>query len=185
MTVVSPSGAASLGGSTETLFMELNGVGAGDLPPVVAPSPLPDRMGATLHQGGCTFRVWAPFAEEVFVAGDFTDPQWDGGKIPLRRDAEREGGRHGHWSAWVAGVEPKALYQIVIRSAHADKPIWKIDPYARAATSTGDDGNGVVMDPLDFDWQGTESFHIAPWNELVIYELHVGTFYDKPGDPVG
>jgi 1,4-alpha-glucan branching enzyme len=171
----------------DTIFVELNPMGTGDLPPVVAPSPLPDRMGATLHQNGCTFRVWAPFADEVFVAGDFTTPKWNDGKIPLRRDTDRQDGqgRNGHWSAWVANVAPGAQYKIVIRSPRSEGPIWKIDPYARAATSSGDDGNGIVMNPADFDWQGTESFDIANWNELVVYEIHVGTFYDKPGDPVG
>src|SRR5687768_8483025 len=147
MTIASPSGTPAVGRVNDPVFIELNHLGAGDLPPVVAPSPLADRMGATPHQSGCTFRVWAPFAEEVFVAGDFTEPPWDAGKIPLRPDSEREGGRGGHWSAWVANVAPGARYKIVIKSPQAADPIWKIDPYARAATSSGDDGDGIVMDP--------------------------------------
>ena len=27
----------------------------------------------------------------------------------------------------------------------------------------------------DFDWSG-DNFQMPPWNELVIYELHIGTF---------
>ena len=50
----------------------------------------------------------------------------------------------------------------------------KIDPYAREVTNSV--GNGVVHDP-NFDWG--EAFHTTPpWNEWVIYELHVGTFND-------
>jgi 1,4-alpha-glucan branching enzyme len=185
MPITTDSSGISSGRLIDTIFMELNPMGTGDLPAVVAPSPLRDRMGATPHQGGCTFRVWAPFAQDVWVEGDFTQPQWDDGKIPLRRDSEREGGRDGHWSAWVANVAAKAKYRIVVRSPFSNDLIRKIDPYARAATSSGDDGRAVVMDPADFDWQGAESFALANWNELVVYEMHVGTFYDKPGDPVG
>jgi len=38
-------------------------------------------------------------------------------------------------------------------------------------------GNAIVHDP-SFDWHG-DDFHLAPWNELVVYELHVGTFNDQ------
>ena len=54
----------------------------------------------------------------------------------------------------------------------------RIDPYAREVTSSV--GNAIVHDP-HFDWQG-DDFHLAPWNELVIYELHVGTFNDEEDD---
>src|SRR5438552_19084685 len=64
-----------------------------------APAPLPG-MGALLSDHGCTFRVWAPFADEVFVAGDFTSPPWEPGKIPLQRDTA--GG--AYWSAFVPNV---------------------------------------------------------------------------------
>jgi len=33
----------------------------------------------------------------------------------------------------------------------------------------------VVIYPDDFDW-GEDRFEMPPWNELVIYELHIGTF---------
>jgi 1,4-alpha-glucan branching enzyme len=50
----------------------------------------------------------------------------------------------------------------------------RIDPYAREVTNSV--GNGVVHQP-HFDW-GDDQFQCPPWNELVIYEMHVGTFYD-------
>src|SRR5438552_3917706 len=32
------------------------------------------------------------------------------------------------------------------------------------------------------EWEG-DDFRMSPWNELVIYELHIGTFHDPhPGD---
>jgi 1,4-alpha-glucan branching enzyme len=36
-------------------------------------------------------------------------------------------------------------------------------------------GNAVVYDPAAFDWSG-DDFHTPTWDDLVIYELHVGTF---------
>ena len=37
---------------------------------------------------------------------------------------------------------------------------------------------------LNFDWTG-DNFTMPPWNELVIYEMHVGTFNDAPGQGPG
>jgi 1,4-alpha-glucan branching enzyme len=39
-------------------------------------------------------------------------------------------------------------------------------------------GNGIVADP-DYVWQST-GYSTPPWNELVIYELHVGSFLFDP-----
>ena len=55
-------------------------------------------------------------------------------------------------------------------------PLSRIDPYARKVTSSI--GNGVIYDPKAFDW-GDDTFTIASWNELIIYEMHVGTFNVK------
>ena len=44
-------------------------------------------------------------------------------------------------------------------------------------------GNAIIHDP-NFDWTG-DNFVMPPWNELVIYEMHVGTFNDAPGTGPG
>ena len=64
-----------------------------------------------------------------------------------------------------------------------DKPdlIWKMDPYGRDAIASN--GNSIVRDPA-FAWTAND-FRMPNWNELVIYELHVGTFNDMPGDASG
>jgi 1,4-alpha-glucan branching enzyme len=43
--------------------------------------------------------------------------------------------------------------------------------------------NAVIHDP-NFDWTG-DNFTMPPWNELVVYEMHVGTFDDAPGTGPG
>src|SRR5690606_29857269 len=124
-------------------------------------------MGATPYQGGVGFRVWAPNAVGVFVAGDFND--WHGRSHPLAREDD------GYWSIDVAEAKPGQEYQFVLTRVGADD-LWRIDPYARKVTNSV--GNAVIYDHDAFDWQGHE-FHTPPWDDLVIYELHIGTFAAK------
>ena len=121
-------------------------------------------MGAIPYRGGTTFRVWAPHADAVFVTGTFND--WASDATPLARDSD---GTTGTWSADVAGVEPGAEYRFTIRTPGGD--LSRMDPYARQVTSSV--GNSVVYDPDAFDW-GDDMFQAPGWDDLVIYELHVG-----------
>ncbi len=126
-------------------------------------------MGAVPYAGGTTFRVWAPHADAVFVTGTFDD--WAGDWTALGRDSD---GTTGTWSADVEGVGPGAEYRFTIRTAAGD--LSRIDPYARQVTNSV--GNAVVYDPAAFDW-GDDAFETPTWDDLVIYELHVGTFAAK------
>jgi 1,4-alpha-glucan branching enzyme len=147
-----------------------------------APSPT-GGMGAILHNGGCTFRVWAPNASAVWVAGDFTSPSWGDGMVALARDAQdvaSEG--HGYWSAFVPGVGAGAEYRYVVQNGGVGPgnpggaAVWKMDPYGRDATSS--EGNSRTVDG-SYPWTGT--YQMPAWNDLVLYELHVGTFNAAPG----
>jgi 1,4-alpha-glucan branching enzyme len=132
-------------------------------------------MGAIPFEGGTTFRVWAPHAEAVFVTGSFDD--WAGDRHALARDRD---GSSDTWSADVPGVAPGAEYRFTIRTPTGD--LSRVDPYARQVTSSV--GNAVVYDPSAFDW-GDHSFDMPERDDLVIYELHVGTFAatdDRRGD---
>jgi len=115
---------------------------------------------------GVMFRVWAPHAEAVAVVGTFND--WDAGRNPLVRD---DRGAAETWSADVLAARPGDEYRLVLRTPAGE--LNRIDPRARRLTNSV--GNGVVYDPAAFDW-GDEEFRQPPWNDLVIYELHVGTF---------
>ena len=138
-----------------------------------APSKRPG-MGAIPHRGGTRFRVWAPHAEAVFVTGTFDD--WAGDRTELKRDGD---GSSGTWSADVPGVAPGAEYRFTIRTANGD--LSRIDPYAREMTNSV--GNAIVYDPAAFDW-GDDEFQMPAWDDLVIYEMHIGTFA-APEDRVG
>jgi 1,4-alpha-glucan branching enzyme len=130
-----------------------------------APTPSTRQgMGTILFPGGVAFRVWAPFAPQVFVAGAFN--QWS----PTSHPFASEG--NGYWSVEVPGAQVGDEYQFVIPTG-TDK-LWHKNPYASAVVSSS--GNAVIHDP-NFDWTG-DDFTMPPWNELVIYEMHVGTFND-------
>ncbi|MDB5234532.1 MAG: 1,4-alpha-glucan branching protein, partial [Hymenobacter sp.] len=79
----------------------------------------------------------------------------------------------------VAGVQPGAEYKFRLRNGQQE--FTRNDPYARQVTNSA--GASVVHDPA-FDW-GDDHFHMPAWNELVIYELHVGTFNAPGPDQVG
>lgn len=130
-----------------------------------------EGMGGTLHDGRVSFRVWAPHADAVYVVGTFND--WSKTAHPLARE---EG---GVWSADVAEAEVDDEYQY--RIVNGDLELRRNDPYARALTSSA--GTTIIVDP-DFDW-GDDRFEMPRWNDLIIYELHVGTFNDEPGGGPG
>ena len=131
-----------------------------------APSPH-DGMGATLADDGVTFRVWAPHAEHVWVVGDFN--AWDSGNNPvLERDGD---GGAGTWSVHVPGAHAGQEYQFQVDTG--TEVVWRADPYARQMTSSV--GNCVIYDPASFDW-GENDFRMPSWDDVVIYEMHVGTF---------
>jgi 1,4-alpha-glucan branching enzyme len=125
-------------------------------------------MGATPFDTGVTFRVWAPFARSVAVAGTFNS--WSQTGNPLFA----EGG--GYWSVDVGGAAVNDEYKFVIGSSNGPSPLWKNDPYARELTQSN--GNSVVADS-NFTWDSA-GYQTPAWNETVIYELHVGTFLFDP-----
>ncbi len=122
-------------------------------------------MGPMTHGGGVAFRVWAPNAEAVFVSGTFNG--WSPDANPMIKEEE------GYWYADISNAAIGNEYRYHIRSFNKD--FLRIDPYARQVTSSV--GNAVVHDP-DFDWAG-DDFHLPPVNQLVIYEMHLGTFHDR------
>ncbi len=130
-------------------------------------------MGAVPHAGGTSFRVWAPFASAVSVAGQFN--QWSTESHPLSVDSD------GYWSGNIAAAMPGQRYKLVIRNPTHDGLLWRVDPYARKVIQQDADGmcNGVIHDPT-FDW-GDDRFSMQPLHKLVLYELHVGTYNDAPG----
>ncbi|HRA69090.1 MAG TPA: hypothetical protein PL187_23890, partial [Caldilinea sp.] len=132
----------------------------------------PDGMGAIIHKNGVHFRVWAPNAEAVYVTGGFN--KWSETADPLERD------ENGYWAGTVAKAKANDEYKYVI--VNGEQKLQRIDPYARQVTNSV--GNSIIY-ANNYDWEG-DNFQIAPWHELIIYEMHIGTFNsmkrNKPGN---
>ncbi len=134
--------------------------------PITSPSARPG-MGTMLFPGGVAFRVWAPFATGVFAAGDFN--QWSATANPFASEG------NGYWSVEIPGAKVGDKYEFVIISNGQQLPGRK-NPYASEVINSA--RKSVIHDP-NFNWTG-DRFTMPPWNELVIYEMHVGTFNDTP-----
>jgi 1,4-alpha-glucan branching enzyme len=124
-------------------------------------------MGAWADSGDTTFRVWAPNATSVSVAGSFN--AWSATANPLAAEAG------GTWSVDVPGDQRGETYKYVINGT-----LWKNDP--RATDVTNSVGDSIVTAPTSYAWS---TFSMPGWHELVIYEMHIGTYNDTPGGNPG
>jgi len=77
-------------------------------------------MGALPYAGGTTFRVWAPFAKSVCVAGTFNS--WHMTATLLTHEG------NGYWSADIPEARVGDQYKFVLTSPFRNDPLWKNDP---------------------------------------------------------
>ena len=120
-------------------------------------------IGAVPNAQGVTFRVWAPNATDVQVTGSFN--RWSKERNPLSSED------NGYWSAYIEEASLGDEYKFVIQNG--SDQLLRTDPYARDVV-TGNN-NGVICKTTSHI-QGMPPDWMPSWNELVIYELHVGTF---------
>ncbi len=120
------------------------------------------EVGATVHEDGVVFRVWAPFATGVAVAGSFND--WSKTTDPLVRES------NGYWTTKVGSAKVGQEYNYIIHNG--DRELQRNDPRALQLTASGD--ASIIIDP-NFNWED-DAFTLAPANQQIIYELHIGTF---------
>jgi 1,4-alpha-glucan branching enzyme len=133
------------------------------------PASIRPYMGATPYDAGVTFRVWAPFATQVAVAGDFN--AWSPTQNPLYSE------NNGYWSADVPGATVGNQYKFSIKDA-AGTLLWRNDPYARSMTHSGGALNSLIASS-DGTYT-TPGYQTPAWNQMVIYELHIGSFVFDP-----
>ncbi len=119
-------------------------------------------FGAETERDGRTrFRLWAPSAKSVSL------------KLQALDRSEAQAVLKSIGDGW---------YETILANAPAgtryayriDDEIDVPDPASRF-NPTGVHDASVVIDPTSFDW-GDEDWKGHAWHELVIYELHVGTF---------
>ena len=115
------------------------------------------HLGAAVREDGVVFRVWAPARRTVEVVIDGRRP------LPLTRQAD------GTYEVTAPGAPPGARYQYRL-----DGERYRPDPASRFQPE-GVHGPSVVVEPSAFPWTD-EAFHGHELADLVLYELHVGTF---------
>ena len=122
-------------------------------------------MGANLIADGATFRVWAPHARSIHVIGDFNGHQRVEAGLLTRND-------QAHWRGFIPGVKDRQRYLFYVVGEGSEGP--KRDPYAREL-ETPFPGECIIR-RADFPWH--EIGYLMPsFREVVIYQLHVGTFF--------
>lgn len=128
-------------------------------------------MGANLIADGATFRVWAPNAVNVYILGDFNGRVKDDSSLLTKDD-------NGHWRGFIPGVKDRDRYIFFVDGKGSSGP--KRDPFARELKAPFPDD--CIIRGTDFPWHET-GFVTPRFNDFVLYQLHVGTFYtpELPG----
>jgi maltooligosyltrehalose trehalohydrolase len=111
-----------------------------------------------LGNGRCEFTVWAPAHDEVAV--QIVSPE--NRLIPMQKDEQ------GYFKGVAEGIEPGTLYFYKI--AGDDRP----DPASQYQPKDVH-GPSAVVEHDTFNWTDA-SWSGIPLEEMIIYELHVGTF---------
>lgn len=134
--------------------------------PGFAQSPADAPLGASVTGQGASrqvhFRVWAPNASSVSVlcGSDLHNLRPE----ILQPDPHRT----GHWTLSSRRARPGHAYRFDIDG------LIRRDPRARAVSQ--EDNIGYVVDPREFRWKAAESWKMPPREDLVMYEMHLGSF---------
>ncbi|MFT5422864.1 MAG: 1,4-alpha-glucan branching enzyme [Phycisphaerales bacterium] len=123
-------------------------------------------VGSTPVPSGTVFRVWAPSRATAAVRGEFN--AW--GITALTKHGE-------HFTGFAPGAVAGQMYKYFFNNA-----VWNTDPNAARLNPT-DNYNAIISDPLSYTWQN-DTFEAPPRDELVVYQLHIGTFAGL-NDPAG
>jgi maltooligosyltrehalose trehalohydrolase len=126
------------------------------------PSPIwsLSRGASVLPDGSIRFEVWAPKARRVVVS-------MPGNTVPGPLELVSTGG------GLFSGVAP-ALSSATDYGYSIDDGPLRPDPVSRCRPA-GVHGPSRIVEPSSFTWSD-QAWRGRPSNELVIYELHVGTF---------
>ncbi len=125
---------------------------------------LASSLGATPLAGRQThFRVWAPKRKSVAV-------EWDRGGARQRHELTSY--VDGYFRGVVPGLGAGDGYRYSL-----DHEISRPDPASRFQPD-GVHGDSQIVDPAAFAWQN-KSWRGVPKHDLIIYEMHVGTFTEQ------
>ena len=125
--------------------------------------PLP--FGAEIVPQGVRFRLWAPGATSVSLV-------LETGGAPIAMASEAE----GWWSATTDRAAAGSRYRYRVDGGDYPDPASRFQP-------DGVHGASEVVDPGAYRWSDA-AWRRRSWEEIVIYELHLGTFSES-GDFAG
>jgi malto-oligosyltrehalose trehalohydrolase len=115
-------------------------------------------FGAELRLNEARFRLWAPRASSVFLQV----------KEPLAQLIPMEHEPGGWFSTSTSVAGPGARYCYLVDGQAFPDPASRYQP-------EGVHGPSEVVDPRAYEW-GDSGWRGRRWEEIVIYELHLGTF---------
>jgi len=117
----------------------------------------PKTWGAEYTAAGeVRFRVWAPGQDEVAL-------RLNGSDTPMTRSDD------GWFEVLATGVSPGTEYNYVLSDGMVVP-----DPASRGQKKEVS-GPSLVIDPTSYAWQDG-GWKGRPWEETIVYEMHVGTF---------
>lgn len=163
----------------------------------------PHPLGARAHDGGVGFSVYSADAQRIeLLLFDHVDDARPASVIDLSAPAHRT---WHYWHAFVPGLGVGQLYAWrahgvfdPVRGLRFDGDKVLLDPYGRAVAVPRDWRRGaacvpgrndafaaksVVADPHGYDWEGDTPLR-RPFDQAVIYELHVRGFTRHPSSGV-
>ncbi len=123
-------------------------------------------FGAEMERDGVRFRLWAPRAAAVSVRLEGDRPS----DLPMERESD------GIFALTTAAAAPGSRYRYVVDGNPYPDPASRRQP-------EGVHGPSEVVDPNAYNWSD-DNWRGRRWEEVVLYELHLGTF-SETGDFAG
>ncbi|HEY3912472.1 MAG TPA: malto-oligosyltrehalose trehalohydrolase [Stellaceae bacterium] len=120
-------------------------------------------FGAELVAGGVRFRLWAPRAKAASLQLEGQPPRI----VAMERQAE------GWFALTTDLARAGTRYRYLVDGASFPDPASRCQP-------EGVHGSSEVVDPAAHDWHD-DGWGGRPWEEIVLYELHLGAF-SETGD---
>lgn len=116
------------------------------------------KFGTQILPNGVRFRLWAPLSNAVSLK------IYDLDLVVPMQSASR-----GWYEIEVDEARPGMLYRFVLEDGQeVPDPASRFQPHDV-------DGPSEIIDPRSYAWQDA-GWRGRPWEETVVYELHVGTF---------
>jgi len=114
--------------------------------------------GAHVSKEGVRFRVWAPHVSSISLK-----------IVSESREIAMVPERNGYFTIFLSAIKPGTRYFYFLNGGHL-----RPDPVSRFQPE-GVHGPSEVVDPDDFNWED-QNWKGIPSEEVIIYEIHAGTF---------